>query len=159
MSLIIKSYVKYKCCWTIQRNSFSDVCKLSGNLTFDSRTTVRIEVSTHSVVFKCWLWMPILFSPFSEIICLWLLSECKKKELNVRFEWFNSVLNWKSSQFHANKDFIYKTRHIESVRMDQLPRFSRSLRTNLRLDIQRNTNYQTDQVVVNLWHEENERAK
>lgn len=43
--------------------------------------------------------------------------------------------------------------------MDQLPRFSRALRTNLRLDIQRNTNYQSDQVVVNLWHEENERAK
>lgn len=43
--------------------------------------------------------------------------------------------------------------------MDQLPRFSRSLRTNLRLDIQRNANYNADQVVVNLWHEENERAK
>lgn len=43
--------------------------------------------------------------------------------------------------------------------MDQLPRFSRSLRASLRLDIQRSTNYQADQVVVNLWHEENERAK
>lgn len=43
--------------------------------------------------------------------------------------------------------------------MDSLPRFSRSLRASLRLDIQRNTTYQADQVVVNLWHEENERAK
>lgn len=43
--------------------------------------------------------------------------------------------------------------------MDQLPRFSRSLRSNLRLDIQRNANYQSDQVVINLWQEENERAK
>lgn len=43
--------------------------------------------------------------------------------------------------------------------MDLLPRFSRSLRASLRLDVQRNTNHQTDEVVVNLWHEENERAK
>lgn len=45
--------------------------------------------------------------------------------------------------------------------MEQLPRFSRSLRSNLRLDIQRNANHnhQSDQVVINLWHEENERAK
>lgn len=43
--------------------------------------------------------------------------------------------------------------------MDRLPRFSRSLRANLRLDIQRNTTYHSDQVVLNLWHEENERAK
>lgn len=43
--------------------------------------------------------------------------------------------------------------------MDALPRFSRSLRANLRLDIQRNTNHQADEVVVNLWQEENERAK
>lgn len=45
------------------------------------------------------------------------------------------------------------------VRMDQLPRFSRSLRANLRLDIHRNTSYNADQVIVNLWQEENERAK
>lgn len=43
--------------------------------------------------------------------------------------------------------------------MDQVPRFSRSLRASLRLDIQRNTNHCSDEVVVNLWHEENERAK
>lgn len=64
-----------------------------------------------------------------------------------------------------NLSIKIKTKRL--VRMDQsrdqLPRFSRSLRLNLRFDIQRNTNsgtnYQTDQVVVNLWHEEIERAK
>lgn len=45
------------------------------------------------------------------------------------------------------------------ITMDQIPRFSRSLRANLRLDIHRNTNYQADQVVINLWQEENERTK
>lgn len=43
--------------------------------------------------------------------------------------------------------------------MDQLPRFSRSLRANLRLDIQRSGNHHADQVIVNLWHEENERVR
>lgn len=60
----------------------------------------------------------------------------------------------KSQGFH-----VIQTKQLLRVRMDQLPRFSRSLRANLRLDIHRNANYQADQVVVNLWHEENERAK